>query len=124
MALTNIDGKLVEDLSGFYPMGYGLYGAMGRSEGIMPSESSSYEEEYNEDGDENSVEVEDEESGLGIEAADLPRFRQLVREKKIKLKAQYGKTKWYVTDKWVGGPGEEERLIGFRQYYIQIKRER
>ena len=103
MALTNIDGKLVEDLSGFYPMGYGLYGAMGRSEGIMPSESSSYEE-YNEDGDENSVEGEGEESGLGI-VAGLIQFRQLVRQKKITLKATYGKTKWYVTEKWVGGPG-------------------
>lgn len=101
MALTNIDGKLVEDLSGFYPMGYGLYGAMGRSEGIMPSESSSYDE----DGDEDSVEGEGEEGGLGIEQADLPRFRQLVRDKKLSLKATYGKTKWYVTERWVLGPG-------------------
>ena len=111
MALTNIDGKLVEDLSGFYPMGYGLYGAMGRSEGIMPSESSSYTE--GEDGDENSVEGEGEESGLGIEVADLPRFRQLVREKKLKLKAQYGKAYVVVTSQWnvlgIKGPGVGEK---------------
>ncbi|MSP70024.1 MAG: hypothetical protein EXR20_07110 [Bacteroidetes bacterium] len=111
MALTNIDGKLVEDLSGFYPMGYGLYGAMGRSEGIMPSESSSYTE--GEDGDENSVEGEGEESGLGIEAAELPRFRQLVREKKLKLKAQYGKAYVEVTSQWnvfgIKGPGVGEK---------------
>lgn len=138
MALTNIDGKLVEDLSGFYPMGYGLYGAMGRSEGIMPSESSSYTE--GEDGDENSVEGEGEESGLGIEVADLPRFRQLVRKKKITLKATYGKTKWYVTEQWgcpiacgpgVGGeanwfqaglhPNKTRKVSGWRKQWKNFK---
>lgn len=46
-----------------------------------------------EDGDEEMTEYESEETEVegGVEQSDLPRYRDLVRAKKLELKAQYGK---------------------------------
>ena len=45
-----------------------------------------------EDGDEEMTEYESEETEVGgVEQSDLPRFRDLVKGKKLELKAQYGK---------------------------------
>lgn len=45
-----------------------------------------------EDGDEESNEYESEDSEVGgVDSSDLPRFRDLVKAKKLELKAQYGK---------------------------------
>jgi len=96
------NGEYVVDLSTFYPVRYGLYGAMTKSEGLMPSEMSNYEDEYepgNEDGDEDMTEYENEAGEVGG-VEDLPKFRTLVKNKKLELKNQYGKGKFKVTKEW------------------------
>lgn len=66
------------------------------SKGIFSSADGNEEGEYE---DEDNVEYENEEyeyetmGGDDIPAAELPKFRQLVRDKKLELKAQYGKAK-------------------------------
>ena len=50
------------------------------------------------EGDEDSVEDEGEvEEVGGLEESEKPKFRQLVRQKKIDFKAKYGKKRWKVT---------------------------
>jgi hypothetical protein len=64
-----------------------------------------YSSASGEDGDEDSVEHENEEAEVGgVESADLPRFRSLVREKKLSMKAQYGKGHYVVTETWRNSP--------------------
>lgn len=92
------NGEYITDLSTFYPVRYGLYGSMTKSEGLMPSESSSYE---GEDGDEDMTEYEGEAGEVGgVPEADLPKFRTLVKNKKLELKDQYGKGYWVVTERF------------------------
>lgn len=92
------NGQYVTDLSTFYPVRYGLYGAMTKSEGLMPSTESKYD---GGDGDEDMTEYEGEDLEVGgVDSADLPRFRTLVKDKKLQLKAQYGKGYWVVTERW------------------------
>ena len=73
----------------------------------------------NPDGDEDSVEYEGEEyEAGGIDFCASPRFRQLVRQKKLELKAQYGKGHWY--DKL--GDGKAPQWIpGWRKKWREFK---
>lgn len=91
------NGEYIVDLSTFYPVRYGLYGAMTKSEGLMPSEMSNYDE--GEDGDEDMTEYEDEAGEVGG-VEDLPKFRTLVKNKKLELKNQYGKGYYVVTKRF------------------------
>ena len=110
------NGEYIVDLSTFYPVRYGLYGAMTKSEGLMPSEMSSYN---GEDGDEDMTEYENEAGEIGgISEIALPTFRQLVKSKKLNLKATYGKGYYY--DKF--GDGKAPKWIpGWRKKWREFK---
>lgn len=51
------------------------------------------------DGNEDSVEDEGEAAEAGVSSEDAPKFRKLVREKKLAMKAQYGKGHFVKTTK-------------------------
>lgn len=119
------NGEYISDLSTFYPVRYGLYGAMAKSEGLMPSESSSYE---GEDGDEDMTEYEGEAGEVGgVPEVALPTFRQLVKSKKLNLKATYGKGHFKKVGKnktCADGPGAS--LVwcsGWRKKWRQFKQQ-
>ena len=79
---------------------YNLDNELLNADGLDTSVSKRYSQDYSyssadgesPDGDEESVEYEYEDSEVGgVEPADLPKFRSLVRAKKVALKNQYGK---------------------------------
>jgi len=60
---------------------------------------SSVEGDEQELEDEESVEYEGEDTEVGVPEADLPKFRTLVKNKKLEMKAQYGKGHMKATTK-------------------------
>ncbi len=105
----------------------------------LDSNSSVNESYLNADGDDNTGEANtteptaDDESG--VDAEDLPKYRQLVREKKIALKVQYGQGRYVVTSSFgnhkVGDSvsfataqlhmNKTKWTRGFRYYWKQFK---
>lgn len=76
------------------------------------------------DGDEDDVEYENEEAEVGgVESADLPRFRTLVRNKKLSFKATYGKGhfKWGNWDNKKLTPNTPRWISGWRRKWRDFK---
>lgn len=76
----------------FYPAANGAYSKPFNMSSFKTHESG-YESNYDqgEDGDEDMTDWEAEDDASGVNSADLPTYKDLVKMKKLGMKAQYGK---------------------------------